>query len=374
MSKYPPLIAKQIKGTEDKPLKSFQLKGLWTRISEKTVIDFTRSTAVMIRSGVPLVKALDTFISQTDNNQFREILGQVRKDVKNGNSLANSLASQKGIFDELYIHLIEVGELAGILDKILFRLSEYMEKSYNLKQKVRMAMLYPTLVLTVAVGAVLFLLLFIVPTFAEMYNDFDAELPGPTQFVLLISQGITDYFIYLVTGIILLIIAVRLFIKNPQGRYLIDSLKLSIPFLGSLYQKTLMTRFCQTLGTLLKSGITLVDALGIIRKASGNVILVEATEDMLQSVKKGGSLTKSLKKTNIFPAMVIQMVTVGEETAELDEMLLHIAALYDKEVDLAVESLTSIIEPLLIVVLGIILGGIIIAMYLPIFELMNVIR
>ena len=374
MSKYPPLIAQKIKGTEDKPLKSFQLKGLWTRISEKTVIDFTRSTAVMIKSGVPLVKALDTFISQTDNNQFREILGQVRKDVKNGNSLANSLASQKRIFDELYIHLIEVGELAGILDKILFRLSEYMEKSYNLKQKVRMAMLYPSLVLTVAVGAVLFLLLFIVPTFAEMYNDFDAELPGPTQFVLLISQGITDYFMYLVAGIILLIIAVRLFIKNPQGRYLIDSLKLSIPFLGSLYHKTLMTRFCQTLGTLLKSGITLVDALGIIRKASGNVILVEATEDMLQSVKKGGSLTKSLKKTNIFPAMVIQMVTVGEETAELDEMLLHIAGLYEKEVDLAVESLTSIIEPLLIVVLGIILGGIIIAMYLPIFELMNVIR
>lgn len=338
------------------------------------VIDFTRGLAVMIKANVPLVKALDTSIYQVDNNRFKKILEQVRKDVKGGKSLAKSLAKHKDIFDGLYIHLVEVGELAGILDKILLRLSGYMEKQYSLKQKVRMALVYPSIVLTVAFGAILFLLLFIVPTFAEMYSDFNAELPAPTQFVLSLSQGITDYFIYILLGLGGLIFGIRKFIQRPKGRYLIDKLKLRVPFFGSLFQKTLMTRFCQTLGTLLKSGVTLVDALNIIGKASGNMLITEAVKEMVHSVKKGGSLTGSLKEMNVFPGMVIQMISVGEETSELDDTLLHIAGLYDEEVDLAVESLTSIIEPVLIVVLGIVLGGLIIAMYLPIFELMNVIQ
>lgn len=372
MSQYPPAIAKQKKSNQSDS-SSFQIE-LWNRISEKEVVDFTRGLAVMIKANVPLVKALDTSIDQTDNNRFKEILMQIRKDVKGGKSLAKSLAKHDNIFDGLYIHLVEVGELAGILDEILFRLSGYMEKRYSLKQKVRMALVYPSIVVAVAMCAILFLLLFIVPTFAEMYSDFNAELPGPTQFVLSVSQGLTDYFLYIAVGVIGLIFGTRSFMQQPKGRYMADRIKLRIPFFGGIFQKTLMTRFCQTLGTLLKSGVTLVDALTIIGKASGNMIITDATQEMVRSVKKGGSLTKSLKKFKVFPGMVVQMISVGEETSELDDTLLHIAELYDEEVDLAVESLTSIIEPILIVVLGVVLGGIVIAMYLPIFELMNLIQ
>lgn len=372
MPKYPPAIAEQKKSNRGGD--SFQIDGFWNRVSEKTVVDFTRGLAVMIKANVPLVKALDTSIDQTDNNRFKEILEKVRKNVKGGKSLADSLAKHKSIFDGLYIHLVEVGELAGILDEILFRLFGYMEKRYSLKQKVRMALVYPSIVVTVAIAAILFLLLFIVPTFAEMYSDFNAELPGPTQLVLSISQVISNYFLYIVIGLVALIFGIRTFIQRPGGRYFLDRIKLRIPFFGSIFQKTLMTRFCQTLGTLLKSGVTLVDALNIIGKASGNMIITEATQEMVRSVKKGGSLTESLQDFKVFPGMVVQMISVGEETSELDDTLLHIAELYDEEVDLAVESLTSIIEPVLIVVLGIVLGAIVIAMYLPIFELMNVIQ
>lgn len=373
MPKYPPAIAAQKNQNKKTGKQSSGWSSVLDRVSEKTVTDFTRSMAVMIKARVPLVRALDTSISQSENTRFRRVLEEVRKSVKSGNSMARSLSRHTDLFDELYIHLVEVGEAAGILDEVLLRLSGYMEKRSGLKQKVRMAMVYPALVLTVATGAMLFLLLLIVPTFAEMYNDFDAELPGPTQWVLALSQGLTDYFLYIVLSLPILGFGIHNWIQHPTGRYFVDGLKLRIPFFGALYRKTIMTRFCQTLGTLLKSGITLVDALGIIRKASGNVLVAEATEEMLRSVKKGGSLTKSLERSRVFPGMVVQMVTVGEETAELDEMLLHIASLYEEEVDTAVEGLTSIIEPVLIVILGILLGGIVIAMYLPIFELMNVI-
>ncbi len=373
MPNYPPAIAKS-KSSKIGKEQSLRLAKLWNRVSEKSVIDFTRGLAVMMKASIPLVKALDTAIDQTENTRLEGVLKQVRKDVKGGNSLAKSLSKHEDIFDGLYIHLVKVGELAGILDEILFRLSSYMEKRYSLKQKIRMAMVYPSLVMMVAVCAVLFMLLFIVPTFAEMYHSFDAELPAPTRFILALSQGLTGYSIYIILGLTVSIVAFRSYLKTSRGRYQMDRLKLSVPFFGTLYQKMLMTRFCQTLGTLLKSGITLIDSLEIICKASGNVLVTGATKKMMRSVKKGGSLTKSLRRSRVFPGMVIQMVTVGEETAELDVMLLHIAELYDEEVDIAVEGLTSIIEPVLIVVLGILLGGIIIAMYLPIFELMNVIK
>lgn len=375
MSKYPPAIAKA-KSTQKNGknnASSFRLSGLFNRVSEKTIIDFTRSLAVMIKARIPLMQALDTAIEQSEDHTFRNILESIRKQVKSGASLAGSLSRHDSVFDGLYIHMVKVGELAGILDEVLFRLAGYMEKRYSLKKKVKMAMIYPGLVLGVATGAVLFLLLFIVPTFAEMYNDFDAELPQLTQIVLNISSALTDYFVFFAAGFAMLVIAVHMYSKTGGGRYFLDKMKLKIPFLGALYVKTLITRFFQTLGTLLKSGITLDEALGILKKASGNVLLEEATEKLLVSVKRGGSLKKSLQKSQIFPGMVVQMVTVGEETSELDEMLLHIAGHYDEEVETMVDGLTSIIEPVLIVLLGILLGGIIVAMYLPIFQLMNVI-
>lgn len=374
MSKYPPAIAKQLNQNQEKGSSTFQINSLWKRISEKTIVDFTRGLAVMVKANVSLVKALDISIQQTDNSRFKDILRQIQRNIKSGKSLAQSLAKHKDIFDGLYIHLVEVGELAGILDEILFRLSGYMEKRYSLKQKVRMAMVYPAIVVTVAASAILFLLLFIVPTFAEMYNDFNAELPKPTQFVLSMSQVISDYFLYVLILVIGIVLLIRHYLQKPQGQYMWDRLKLRIPFLGVVFQKTLMTRFCQTLGTMLKSGITLLDALTIIGKATENMVITKATNRLITSVRKGEGLAKSLQGVRVFPGMVVQMISVGEATSELDDVLLHIADLYDEEVDLAVESLTSIIEPVLIVILGIVLGSLIISMYLPIFELMNVIK
>jgi len=374
MSKYPPAISRQLKAGKQRSVKEPKSFSLFNRIPEKAVIDFTRSLAVMIRARVPMVQALDTTIELTENKKLSELLKLVRKDVSGGTSLAKSLSRAGSVFDEFFIHLVRVGEAAGILDEVLLRLSAYKEKRYALKKKVQSALMYPALVVVVAMGALLFLLLFVVPNFADMYSDFNARLPAATQFVLNLSHGLSHYFLLIASGVALLIIGMRRYAQTPGGRHRIDTLRIKVPYFGDLYLKTLIVRFTQTLGTLLKSGITLVESLEILKKSSGNIVIEEATEGMLKSVKKGRSIKSSFHESRIFPPMVVQMVTVGEETAELDQMMLHIAQLYDEEVDVAIQSLTSVIEPALIVVLGIILGGIIVAMYLPIFQLMNVIR
>ncbi|HKI44146.1 MAG TPA: type II secretion system F family protein [Balneolales bacterium] len=374
MSKYPPAISKQLKTGKPKNSNSSGATSLFNRVSEKAIIDFTRSLAVMIRARVPLVQALDTNIELVDNQKLEGILRKVRKDVSGGTSLARSLATHGKVFDDFYIHLVRVGEAAGILDEVLLRLSSYKEKRYALKKKIQSALMYPALVVTVALCALVFLLLFVIPNFADMYSDFNAKLPAATQFVLNLSHGLSHYFFVIVAGVSLLVFGFRKYAQSPNGRRRIDALKIRLPYFGDLYLKTLIVRFCQTLGTLLKSGITLVESLEILKKSSGNVVIEKATDDMVSSVKKGKSIKDTFNQSRIFPPMVVQMVTVGEETAELDEMMLHIAKLYDEEVDVAIQSFTSVIEPALIVVLGILLGGIIVSMYLPIFQLMNVIH
>lgn len=378
MAQLPPALSqvKKKKG-KDNPGKSV-LQDLinvfpFGKVSDKIIIDFTRGLAVMLKARLSLIQALDTMISETTDSNFKSTLKRVRRDVKSGQSLADSLSKHPSIFDTFYIHLVEVGELAGVLDNILFRLADYKAKRHSIQQKVKMAMIYPGMVLGVATGAILFLLLVIVPTFAEMYRDFDAELPELTRYVLFVSNWVNEYFfIILVTGAAL-VWGTGYALRNKEVRYSIDKAKMNIPFFGELFLKTIVVRFCQTLGTLLQSGITLVEGLTILTQSSNNLLVKEATGNVLKAVKRGGSLGKALRKSRVFPPIVLQMITVGEETAELDEMLLHVSDHFREEMDLKVESMTSVIEPLLIITLGIILGFLIVAMYLPMFELMNVI-
>lgn len=353
-------------------LENFTGSITFNQVSDKAVIDFTRGFAVMLKARLSLVQALDTAIQQETNAKFKKILKRVVQRVKEGQSLSASLSGYPGIFDMFYIHLVEVGELAGVLDEVLLRLAEFMSKRYTLKKKIKLALVYPGMVLGVALGAIMFLLLVIVPTFADMYRDFNAELPELTQLVLSLSNWFSGNFLLLTLATGLMALGGAHLLRKQNVRYLIDKIMLKLPLIGTLLQNNIIIRFCQTLGTLLKSGITMTDSLSIISSASGNLLIKKATKDILRSVKKGGSLGNAVKKSNIFPPIVLQMITVGEETAELDRMLLHVSDHFQEEVDLLVDSLASIIEPLLIIILGFILGFLIVAMYLPMFELTNV--
>lgn len=375
MPSLPPSIAKQqtsLKSSGSVLFKEIRIPFL-PEVPEKQVIEFTRNLAVMLKAKLPLIKALDTSIEQTTHKRLKEIVISIQKEVKKGKSLSKSLAGFPAIFDSIYVQLTEVGEVSGVLDEVLLRLSMYKEKAFKLKQKVKMALVYPSIIITVAIAAVSFLLIFVVPTFVDMYQDFEADLPAPTQIILNISEFLTSNML-LITGILILFTFVlRYLLNTTKGQEFIDSIKLRIPYFGEMYSKGLVSQFTSTLSTLLNSGVTLSESLSVLKKSSSNLILQKEVTQMLSAIKKGKSLNKSLSSSQVFPIMVIQMISVGEETASLDEMLGQVATLYEEEVDLMVEGLTSVIEPILIVFIGLILGVIIVALYLPIFEMVNVI-
>ena len=343
----------------------------WSRVSTKALVDFTRSFAVMIRARLSLVQALNTAATQCTNARLKQILEAVCRDVQRGSSLSDSLAKYPTVFNSLFVHLAHIGEVAGILDQVLLRLASHLEKAAALRRKIQFALFYPGLILTVATGAIIFFLTTIVPTFAEMYADFGHQLPGPTLVVLQLSEMLTDYFVAVLLGMGLVIVSGIILYRSPRGRYAWDRLKLRLPVLGTLFTKSLTARFCQTLGTLLASGVALVDALSILAKASGNRFVEQKLKDIVGRVRRGSSLYQPLQKANFFPGMVIQLIAVGEKTAELDTMLLHAANHYEQEVDGFLDGLTSVLEPILIVVIGLMLGGILVSLYLPMFELIN---
>jgi len=340
-------------------------------VPSKALVDFTRSFAVMIRARLSLVQSLETAANQCKHAYLRQAIEDVRRDVQRGKSLADSLARHDRIFNSLYVHLAQIGEVAGILDRVLLRLATHLEKAAALKRKIQFALFYPGLILTVAVGAIVFFLTTIVPTFAEMYADFGRELPGPTQVILALSEAMTDYFPVVLVSLSLVVVGLGVLLQSPAGRLTWDRLKLRIPLVGTLLSKSLTARFCRTLGTLLSSGVALVDALSILAKASGNQFVERTLGDGLVRVRRGSSLYEPLKQAGFFPDMVVQLIAVGEQTAELDGMLLHAADHYEQEVDAFLDGLTSIIEPILIVVIGLMLGGILVSLYLPMFELIN---
>jgi type IV pilus assembly protein PilC len=346
--------------------------GFKQKVKTKDLAIFTRQFATMVNAGLPLVQCLDILATQTEKEHFRKIINTVMTDVEAGSTLAEALAKQPA-FTSLFVNMVDAGESGGILDVILNRLAVFLEKMEKLARKVRSAMTYPTIVFMVATGATTFMLLFIIPTFAKMFSDFGGELPAPTRFVLGISRFLRSYWWLLIGGIVGIIFGFRAYYKSTSGRFNVDTALLKIPVLGSVIRKASVARFTRTLGTLVSSGVPILNGLEITAKTTGNAVVEKAVLQTRQSITEGNTISDPLKECNVFPPMVVQMIAVGEQTGALDEMLGKIADFYDDEVDTAVEALTSIIEPVMIVVMGVLVGGMLIAMYLPMFKLITVV-
>jgi type IV pilus assembly protein PilC len=341
------------------------------RIKKIHISRFTRQFSTMIGAGLPMVQCLEILEQQMESVEFRKIVGEIKGSVQSGSTLAEALGKQKKVFDDLYVNMVDAGEIGGALDTILVRLANYREKADGLTRKVRGAMIYPAVVVTVAIGVTLIMLTKIVPVFAKMFAGLGAELPAPTLMVLSISNFIRSNFLLGIFLLIALIIGYKYYSRTEQGRLQIDKTKLRIPLIGDLLRKSAISRFTRTLGTLISSGVSILDALEITAKTSGNKVVQNAIRRSVLSIAEGETITQPLKASGVFPPMVTQMIAVGEKTGGLDDMLAKIADFYDEEVDAAVSALTSIIEPVIIVFMGIVIGGVLIAMYLPMFDIIG---
>lgn len=342
-----------------------------TGVKKVHISRFTRQFATMIGAGLPMVQCLEILSQQMESAELRKIIGEVKESVQAGTTLAEALSRHKKVFDDLYVNMVDAGEIGGALDTILVRLAVYREKADALTRKVKGAMVYPAVVVTVAIAVTFIMLTYIVPVFAKMFEGLGAELPAPTRFVLSLSGFIRSNLLIGLGLLIALIAAYRYYSKTQSGRLNIDRAKLKLPLLGDLIRKSAIARFSRTLATLVSSGVSILDALDITARTSGNRVLHDAIKRSVLSIAEGETITQPLKESKVFPPMVIQMISVGEKTGGLDEMLSKIADFYDEEVDAAVAALTSIIEPVIIVLMGIVIGGILIAMYLPMFEIIG---
>ena len=341
------------------------------KIKKIHISRFTRQFATMIGAGLPMVQCLEILAQQSESPELREVIDKVKESVQSGSTLADALSRHKKAFDDLYVSMVDAGEIGGALDQILIRLAIYREKADALARKVRGALVYPSVIVVVATGVTFVMLTYIVPVFAKMFEGLGAELPMPTQMVLKLSSFLRGNILVGIVLLILLFIFYRWYSKTDKGRLLIDRVKLKAPLLGSLLRKTAISRFTRTLGTLISSGVSILDALEITAKTAGNRVIQDAIKRSVVSIAEGETITHPLKETGVFPPMVTQMISVGEKTGGLDDMLQKIADFYDEEVDAAVAALTSIIEPVIIVLMGLVIGGILIAMYLPMFDIIG---
>ena len=339
------------------------------KITAKDVVIFTRQFSTMIDAGLPLVQGLTILAEQTENKTFQNVLKRVTKDVEGGSSLAEALKKHPKVFDGLYVNLVAAGEIGGILDTILQRLAAYIEKAEKLKTRIKGAMTYPIIVVAIAVLVIAVILIFVIPVFQEMFSSFGKALPVPTQIVVNMSDFLKGNIHYVIVGFIVFVFAFKKYRNTKKGRKQTDALALKLPVFGNLLKKSAVARFTRTLGTMISSGVPILDALEIVAKTSGNVILEEIIYEVRSSIAEGQTIAEPLSEADIFPRMVVQMISVGEATGALDTMLNKIADFYDDEVDAAVEALTSMLEPLLMVFLGGAIGGLVIAMYLPIFQM-----
>jgi len=342
-------------------------------VSTKDMAIFTRQFATMISAGLPLVQCLDILAAQASKPAFGKVIADVTREVEAGSTLADALGKHKKVFDDLFRNMVQAGEAGGILDDILMRLAQYIEKADALKRKIQGAMIYPAVVLCVALGATAFMLIFIIPTFAKMFTDFGGELPLPTAIVLKMSEILRNFWWVGVGGIIGTVVGLKKWYTTDQGQLRIDAFMLKMPVLGDVLLKGSVARFTRTLGTLISSGVPILSGLEITARTSGNRVISDAIMQARSAIREGETVGAPLKASNVFPPMVVQMITVGEQTGALDEMLTKIAVFYESEVDQAVENLTSVIEPIMIVVMGGIVGGMVVAMYLPMFKLISVV-
>jgi type IV pilus assembly protein PilC len=344
------------------------------RIPTRDIVIFTRQFATMINSGLPLVQALDILQQQTENKALADVTRQVVYDVESGNTLADALDKHKNAFSQLFVNMVAAGEAGGILDTILLRLATFLEKNDAIIRKVKGAMIYPAVILSVAVIAIVVLLIFVIPTFQSMFASVNLELPLPTRVVIGMSNLLQGFWWAFIGGAIVLFFATRQYYQTDQGRLVIDRALLKFPVLGDLLRKSAVSRFTRTLGTLLSSGVSILEGLEITARTAGNQVIHDAVMESRGSIAAGETIAQPLEKSGVFPPMVTSMIAVGEATGGLDEMLSKIADFYDDEVDAAVSALLSLMEPVMIVVLGVVVGGMIVAMYLPIFDMINAVQ
>jgi len=361
-----------VSSLREKP-KGIAMPKFGSGVGTKDLAIFTRQFSTMISAGLPLVQCLDILAKQTSNQQLSKVVTEVTRDVEAGSTLADALGKNRGVFDDLFRNMVAAGEAGGILDEILSRLATYIEKADALKRKIQGAMIYPAVVITVAMGATAFMLIFIIPTFAKMFTDFGGELPLPTKIVLGASDILMHWWWIGLIAIAASIFTLQWYYKTDKGQKHIDSILLKFPVIGDVLLKGSVARFTRTLGTLISSGVPILSGLEITARTAGNRVLSDAIMSARASIREGETVAQPLKASNVFPPMVVQMISVGEQTGALDEMLTKIAVFYEAEVDQAVENLTSVIEPVMIVVLGGIVGGMVISMYLPMFKLINVV-
>jgi type IV pilus assembly protein PilC len=343
-------------------------------IKIRDLVIFTRQFATMIDAGLPLVQCLDILGNQQPNATFKVIIKEIKSDVEQGSTFAEALRKHPKPFDSLYVNLVAAGEVGGILDTILNRLAIYLEKADALRRKVKGAMVYPTTVLVVAVAVVMLMLVKIIPTFERMFKDFGGELPGPTQVVVNMSHFMQEWIgPFLVVTVLAVISFFQARKRSPTFRRRTDALALKLPVFGSLLRKVAVARFTRTLGTMIASGVPILDGLDIVAKTAGNMIIEDALNDVRTAISEGKTIAEPLAESGVFPSMVVQMIAVGEETGAMENMLSKIADFYDAEVDEAVDALTAMLEPIMMVGLGGTVGGMLIAMYLPIFKIADTI-
>ncbi len=339
------------------------------KISRKSIVIFTRQFATMINAGLPLVQCLTILGNQQENAAFSRVINQIRENVESGQSLTESLKKHPKVFDELYVNLVEAGEAGGILDVILNRLSSYIEKAEKLRKKVKGAMVYPAVVTGVSILVTGIILLFVIPVFEKLFSEVGQSLPVPTQFVIALSRFFGHNLIFIVLGVGAFIFLLRRIYKTEKGQYLIDDLLLKLPIFGMLIRKVAVAKFTRTFGTMVSSGVPILEAMDIVAKSAGNKVVEKAIYKARGSIAEGKTISEPLEESKVFPPMVTQMIGVGEAAGELDTMLNKIADFYDDDVDAAVNTLTSMMEPIMMVVLGGIVGGLVISMYLPIFKM-----
>ena len=361
-----------VSSLKEKP-KGMKMPSFGSGVGTKDLAIFTRQFSTMISAGLPLVQCLDILAKQTSNQSLSKTVTEVTRDVEAGSTLADALGKNKGVFDDLFRNMVAAGEAGGILDEILSRLATYIEKADALKRKIQGAMIYPLVVITVAMGATAFMLIFIIPTFAKMFMDFGGELPLPTKIVLILSDLLVHYWWVALLAIVAGALAFQRYYATEGGQRAVDGFMIRMPVLGDVLLKGAVARFTRTLGTLIASGVPILGGLEITARTAGNKVIAEAIMSARASIREGETVAAPLKASNVFPPMVTQMIAVGEQTGALDEMLTKIAVFYEQEVDTAVDTLTSIIEPVMIVIMGGIVGGMVIAMYLPMFKLINVV-
>ncbi|AXA35704.1 Type IV fimbrial assembly protein PilC [Candidatus Sumerlaea chitinivorans] len=372
---YYPLSVKLHKGkaTQVDILALPGLRNIFHRIKRKHVTTFTRQLATLIDAGLPIMRSLKILEEQVESVVFKDKIAQIARDIESGSTLSDALAKHPKVFDSLYVNMVRAGEMGGVLEAILNKIADFLEKRQAIMGKIRSAMMYPVIVSVLATGIVAFILLFIMPKFKEIFDQLGAELPWLTQVLIDASFILANYWYWVIACLIVIYFILKKINQTREGKYVFDVIKLKLPVFGELFRKTAIVRFAGTLATLITSGVPILQALDIVRETSGNEVVTRAMDEVYESVKEGETIHEPLSRCPVFPPLVVHMVAVGEETGAIDQMLNKVAEAYEREVDDMVNAMASLLEPLMIVFLGVIVGVIVVALYLPLFTLPKVV-